>query len=65
MPFATGHSKKQDFEPMRGTRGETARTLQVGELLKTKETLKQTRILFRQIEQKGIQGRPLMLETIE
>lgn len=24
MPFATEHSKKQDFEPMCGTRGETA-----------------------------------------
>lgn len=23
MPFATEHSKKQDFEPMRGIRGET------------------------------------------
>lgn len=66
MPFATEHSKKQDFEPMRGIRGETVYSNSAGwETSRNKRKIETDRVLFHQIEQKGIQERHLMLETIE
>lgn len=65
MPFATGHSEKQDFEPMCGTRGETVYFNNAGWGTCRNKRKMETQILFHQVEQKKIQESHLTLETIE